>query len=54
MKKAIYKALACISFIIFIIGIGAMDSESLGLPVILTTCGLFGSYIFARLSYEED
>lgn len=54
MRKRIYTVLACISFVVFMVGIGAMDSENLGLPVVLTACGLFGTYIFGRWSYEED
>ena len=54
MKKKVYTALACASFIIFMFGVGSMDSPNLGLPVVLTSFGLFGTYIFGRWSYEED
>lgn len=54
MRKRIYTVLACVSFIIFMVGIGSMDSPNLGLPVVLTSFGLFGTYIFGRWGYEED
>lgn len=52
MKK-LYNAMACICFCVLMVGIGAMDSEDLRLPIVMVMCGIFGTYVFSRWAHED-